>query len=218
MIDERVFLSKPIPRPQWSAPAGNIRIVPPEVGAGQDEKDDSLPVIREDYTRLPPPGTVLSQEESGYVNKGPFGCKHCQWFGKDRSCPVIGEKVHPDACCDYNNDPEAPMRVGKSAAEYIHVLGATYRCDECSFWVPGGKCEIVSGAIAPGGSCNKYQPGKIVGKGQDEDYGWGAWQANEVPPPAQEEMWQASNLSLSAYRKISNRNYRHLVVHPEEVW
>lgn len=111
------------------------------------------------YTRPPAKGDKLTKKEAGYEPSGPFGCRHCFWFTGGDWCEILDEKVSPGACCDYWNDKNAPRGgATKEEAEFVHVPGSGYRCDECKFWQGHNHCTPVLGWISPGGSCNKWMP------------------------------------------------------------
>lgn len=116
------------------------------------------------FTKPPKPGVRLTKAEVDYATDGPFGCKNCTvWWGGGSSsvggCKVIGTDISRNGCCDYWNHKDAPLKVGKSGAEYVEVAGAHYTCDECKFFDPSTlTCPPVIGKIAPKAGCNKWMP------------------------------------------------------------
>ena len=120
--------------------------------------------MEENNTTPPVPGTKLTKDDAGYVNSGPLGCLHCQWYeqtlkGEVGRCEPVGGAVLRYACCDYWNDPDAPKGVGKQRAEYVYVPYSTYQCRQCDYFDPKTEtCWPVEGHIDPGASCNKWMP------------------------------------------------------------
>lgn len=116
------------------------------------------------YTKPPQAGKVLSKEEAGYVEEGPFGCLHCQWYrqpmeGEVGQCEPVGGSVLRYACCDYWNDPDAPKGIGKRGVEYVYVPYSHYTCEQCIFFdAKKETCWPVEGHISPKASCNKWMP------------------------------------------------------------
>lgn len=122
------------------------------------------PII-EVYTKPPVPGKKLTKDEAGYVAHGPFSCSTCHHFEPPQSggdmgaCRPVGGPVAAGACCDFWNDPKAPLGVNKTGAEYVYVPGAKYTCAECRYFqADQHTCMPVVGRIEPQASCNKWTP------------------------------------------------------------
>lgn len=116
-----------------------------------------------------PPKGVHSKADAGYVAKGPFSCKHCDWYeggsAATGGCAVIGSDISRNGCCDYWNDQDAPKGIGKKGAEYVYVPGANYTCAECTYFNGTDGCSPVRGTISPRGSCNFWTPHSTLAKG-----------------------------------------------------
>lgn len=140
------------------------------------------------YTVPPKPGEQLTKAQAGYVDSGPFTCGNCSWFEPlppppprpapyvpldpmempkaMGDCDVVGYPVARGGCCDYwagptgqHEVPNTPQGVGIQKTEYVEVAGANYTCAQCIFFdAIRNRCWPVTGAISPGGSCNKWMP------------------------------------------------------------